>query len=206
MPYIWNKPLNCWRSEETGISQRCRVALSLRLPFHLKRFRLPSFVATTSSSRTERKLGGKKWHWWSVGWQSWQQKLSFERTKILWAYFFYFNIITFTIRRHKLIFQKLAFGLQWMLQTVILQNQYLQTKVFFFLSLSPTTISPNNCLFFCTLCHCERQKHLCNKNENCKHIIYTRHKMPTKTQYSVMNIVYPWIWCLHVAHLQSSIA
>lgn len=59
MSHIWNKPLNCWRSEETGISQRCRVALSLRLPFHRKRFRLPSFVATTSSSRTERKLGEK---------------------------------------------------------------------------------------------------------------------------------------------------
>lgn len=36
----------------------------------------------------------------------------------------------------KLIFQKLAFGLQWMLQTVILQNQYLQTKVSFFFSFS----------------------------------------------------------------------
>ena len=38
------------------MSERWSVALSLRLPFHLSLFKFPSSVATTSSSRTDRKL------------------------------------------------------------------------------------------------------------------------------------------------------
>ena len=55
----WCWPLNCWRSEDTGMSERWSVALSLRLPFHLSLFKFPSSVATTSSSRTDRKLKHK---------------------------------------------------------------------------------------------------------------------------------------------------
>ena len=38
------------------MSERWSVALSLRLPFHRSLFKFPSSVATTSSSRTDRKL------------------------------------------------------------------------------------------------------------------------------------------------------